>query len=714
MKRYILAGMLALSMGAASILTSCSSDDPVINTTPIIKEVITGNAEVTATSAVVTGSIDGLKGQSSSSYTVGVVYGTNANPTAVGSKAIGSLGEDGCTVTASMSGLQTGTTYYYATYVSLQGIVTEYGEIKSFYTTDAAVGTAAPASVTAVSANLSGTLNGVQDKLDAEALEYGIAIAPLGVPVQDGMKLLGEGTSNSFTIAAECLVPNTSYTFAAYMVINSETVYGNEQTLQTPFGILAKEESADDYVDMGTKMQWCRYNVGSMTESAPGTLLGYGDLTGFNPSVVLEDYATGAISNTEFDVAVASGMGVMPTIDDWNQLLSVCDQAPAVKDGVNGIELTSKVTGNKIFLPAAGKREGTVVDNGDLCFYWTGNASETNGDYAIMFTGNQGMQSALRSTGALVRPVRREYVPEIVADPAKLQVGDIEGNGRIRIEIYNDFGSTKDNCGIDISSIVFEKQMVVDFTISGINDNLKEGARGSYRAGLEYADASWDPSYWSGFDGNSNDCLVMGDGSYRVKFDTNALTEGAVVFCIDIDGLGADLVDPDLVKVDELKIQLDPKKYLYADVAVDNGSIWWGNKEDNGTDVRVEFYNEYGPTNADGSGDKFGSVVFGQGTTTATVAITGIDGNLKSGASGSYPGNMSLACAGWWPSFWGAAASEQNVGADGTYNFQAYLEANGTGTVVWVIDIAGLWADLEDPSLLKVEVVDVKTPVHPE
>lgn len=712
MNRYIMAGMLALSLGAASMLTSCSSDDPVINTTPILKGVTTGNAEVTANTALVTGSVDGLKSQNASAYSVGVVYSTSPDPTAGGSRALGSLADDGTTITASLNNLQTGITYYYATFVTLQGIVTEFGDIKSFVTTDAQVGTAAAAAVTAVSANLGGTLNGVIDKIEAGTLEYGISIAPQGVSVADGVKLIGEGNSNSFSIAAEGLVPNTSYTYAAYMVLNNDVIYGNEQALQTPFGVLASEESADDYVDMGTKMQWCRYNVGSMSESAAGALLGYGDITGFNHSEDLGDYATGNISNTERDAAVASGMGVMPTLEDWNELLAVCDQAPAEKNGVKGIEFTSKSTGNKLFFPAGGKREGSVKDGGDLCYYWTANSSETNGDYAIMFTGEAGMQSALRSTGALVRPVRREYVPEIVADASKLKVGDIEGNGRIRIEIYNEYGSTNGNCGIDVSSIVFEKQMVVDFTISGINDNLKDGAKGSYRAGLEYADATWDPSYWSGFDGNSNDCLVTGDGSYRVKFDTWALTEGAVVFCIDIDGLGADLVDQSLVKVDELKIQLDPKKELYAEVNVDNSTIWWGNKEDNGTDVRIEFYNEYGPTNV--AGDPFASVVFGQGTTVASVSITGIDGNLKSGASGSYTGAMSLACGGWWPSFWGGGASDQSISADGTYNFPVYLEANGNGTVVWVIDIVGLWADLEDPSLLKVEVNNVVTPVHPE
>ncbi len=710
MNRYIMAGMLALSLGAASMLSSCSNDDPVINTSPIIKGVVTGSAEVTATSASVTGSIDGLKGQNPSAYSVGVVYSTNENPTAGGSKALGSLGEDGTTVTATINALQPGMTYYYATYVSLQGMVTEYGDVLSFYTTDAAVGTAAPASVTAVSANLSGTLNGVQDKIDAGTLEYGIVIAPQGTPVQDGVKLIGEGSTNTFNIKAEGLVPNTTYAYAAYMVINNDVVYGNEQILQTPVGINASEESADDYVDMGTRLQWCRYNVGSVSESAPGALLGYGDVTGFNHSTNLSDYATGNISNTDRDAAVVSGMGMIPTVEDWNDLLSVCDQSETVKDGVKGLLLTSKVTGNSIFLPAAGKREGADVNNTENFYYWTGTASETNGDYATLYCGS--MQNALRSTGALVRPVRRAYVPEIVADASKLVVGDIEGNGRIRIEIYNEWGASKEDCCIDLASIAFEKQMVIDFTISGINDNLKEGAVGSYRAGLQYSDPDWWPSYWSSYNGDSNDCLVTGDGTYRVKFDTPALTEGAVVFCLDIDGLGADLIDQSLIKVDELKIQLDPKTPCFANVdfAPDGAAVL--DKDGEGNDLRIEFFNEWGPTN-DGT-YPFDNQTFGKGTTTVSLNITGIDGNLKDGAAGSYNGSMILVDKNWWPGAWGGGASTQTVTGDGDYFFQAHLDADAHGVVIWYIDIADLWIQLADPSLVKVTVNSILTPVHPE
>ena len=53
----------------------------------------------------------------------------------------------------------------------------------------------------------------------------------------------------------------------------------------------------------------------------------------------------------------------------------------------------------------------------------------------------------------------------------------------------------------------------------GLKDNMKEGA-GSHVAGLEYADASWDPSRWSAFDNSKYDANVTGDGLYTVWMET--------------------------------------------------------------------------------------------------------------------------------------------------------------------------------------------------
>lgn len=716
MKNKILAGLLSLTLGASFALTSCDDvDDPIVSTTPIIEEVVTGGAEVTATSATVTGTVVGLSGQVADAYTVGVVYSTSENPTAGGTRVAGALGEDGTTVTATINGLSDGVTYYYATFVTLQGTISRYGEVKSFVTTDSDIATAAPAAVEATSANLGGTINGMQDKLEAGSLTYGIIVAPAAADINAGVKFLAEGTDNAYTVSVSNLVPNTAYKFAAFMNVNGADVIANEQMLNTPVGVDAKAESLDDYVDMGTRLEWCKYNVGAAKESEAGALLGFGDVTGFNYSTAASDYAQESISNTDRDAAKTSAMGMTPTAADWAELLAVSTLEAAEVDGVAGVRVTSTATGNSIFLPGAGMRTGATVE-GNQAVYWTGDICVTNKAYAVAMTLENAAYSTSNApiyTGALVRPVRKPYVNEIAADCSKLVIGDLESNGRVRIELYNEYGSNKADPAIDPSVINFEKEMVIDFTLTGVTGNLKEGNAGSWRAGLEYADADWSPSYWSNFDGNYHDCIVAGDGNYRVSMSTDALTEGAVVFCIDINGLGADIVDMSKVKVESLVIMQDPNQPMYKAVDASLGHFWWGNKEDNGSDERFEFYNEYGASN-DGNGDPFASIAFGQGTLVANVTITGIDGNLKAGAAGTYTGAMSYAGGGWNPQWWGGAASDVTFASDGTYNFPAYLSSNGTGAVVWVIDIPGLWKDLADHSKLSFKVNSIMTTVHAE
>lgn len=716
MKNKILAGLLSLTLGASFALTSCDDvDDPIVSTTPIIKEVVTGGAEVTATSATVTGTVVGLSGQVADAYTVGVVYSTSENPTAGGTRVAGALGEDGTTVTATINGLSDGVTYYYATFVTLQGTISRYGEVKSFVTTDSDIATAAPAAVEATSANLGGTINGMQDKLEAGSLSYGIIVAPAAADINAGVKFLAEGTDNAYTVSVSNLVPNTAYKFAAFMNVNGADVIANEQMLNTPVGVDAKAESLDDYVDMGTRLEWCKYNVGAAKESEAGALLGFGDVTGFNYSTAASDYAQESITNTDRDAAKTSAMGMTPTAADWAELLAVSTLEAAEVDGVAGVRVTSTATGNSIFLPGAGMRTGATVE-GNQAVYWTGDICVTNKAYAVAMTLENAAYSTSNAptyTGALVRPVRKPYVNEIAADCSKLVIGDLESNGRVRIELYNEYGSNKADPAIDPSVINFEKEMVIDFTLTGVTGNLKEGNAGSWRAGLEYADADWSPSYWSNFDGNYHDCIVAGDGNYRVSMSTDALTEGAVVFCIDINGLGADIVDMSKVKVESLVIMQDPNQPMYKAVDASLGHFWWGNKEDNGSDERFEFYNEYGASN-DGNGDPFAGIAFGQGTLVANVTITGIDGNLKAGAAGTYTGAMSYAGGGWNPQWWGGAASDVTFASDGTYNFPAYLSSNGTGAVVWVIDIPGLWKDLTDHSKLSFKVNSIMTTVHAE
>lgn len=56
---------------------------------------------------------------------------------------------------------------------------------------------------------------------------------------------------------------------------------------------------------------------------------------------------------------------------------------------------------------------------------------------------------------------------DIAVDESKLYYGDIEGNGKIRLEIYNAYGETSKDAPIDAAGFSFDDTLSVTFTISG-------------------------------------------------------------------------------------------------------------------------------------------------------------------------------------------------------------------------------------------------------
>lgn len=131
----------------------------------------------------------------------------------------------------------------------------------------------------------------------------------------------------------------------------------------------------------------------------------------------------------------------------------------------------------------------------------------------------------------------------IPVDNSLINYGDIETNGNLRIEIYNDFGDTAANPPIDTSSMVFNS-LEVTFTISGT------GVSGNYDASIFYATPSWNPS------GNGAITNVTGDGTYTVTYAPGANADGCLVFVIDIVGMANDITDMSTVTatIDEIII----------------------------------------------------------------------------------------------------------------------------------------------------------------
>ncbi|MGI6242655.1 MAG: hypothetical protein ACOYJK_03840 [Prevotella sp.] len=550
MKLKYLSGIMLLATGV--MFTACSDDDDDYSaaTMPIVTEVNTGDAVVTAVSAAIAdGIVKDLSTASSSSYEVGVVYSTTADPTQSGTRVVGSYRND--TVSTTITGLTTGVTYNYATYVCLQERVYKYGDVKQFTTTSATATTGAASDVSYTKATLAADFSGLNG---VPSVEKGLKVGLTA----DTDKLMEGPDYQVGTVSG--LLPGTTYYYMPFVKVGNGYVLGEVKDFTT-------KQQEMEYVDLGLSVLWAKYNLGAEQEQEVGTLFGYGDRTGMQYSKNLSDYPSQDIADTEFDITngveidgSSPMLSAMPTLEQVKELIAKTTKKKETLNGVQGMRFTA-ANGNSIFLPYTGHRNGTEIIDDGMASYWTGTVSPVNADYANTLTfdaeGVVKNGNSLRSYGIALRTVR-PYAELKPNETGKLDVGDLEGNGRIRIEIYNEYGTTNGNSVIDPTAVKFSQNMVVTFKISGLNGNYKEGAPKSNIAGLEYAAASWDPSHWSSLEGDKYDTNVTGDGTYTVWMETGgAAAEGAVVFCVDINNLAADLVDPSKVKVELVGIKLD-------------------------------------------------------------------------------------------------------------------------------------------------------------
>lgn len=205
-------------------------------------------------------------------------------------------------------------------------------------------------------------------------------------------------------------------------------------------------------VDMGLSVKWAAANLGAGTftdygdyyawgETAPYYEAGYASetpgnhwktgKTGYNwasyqwnPSgdgstftkYTGSDYST---LQTADDAATAAygDSYRMPTNTDFEDLLNTsnCDKewvANYLSSGVSGYLFTSKKTGytsQKVFLPAAGSRDGTSLDDaGSYGFYWSSSlntGSPHSAWFVVFYSDNVYRHYYYRSYGQSVRPV---------------------------------------------------------------------------------------------------------------------------------------------------------------------------------------------------------------------------------------------------------------------------------------------------------------------
>lgn len=524
----------------------CSDDDYSPSTAPLLDEnsVVTGSADVTASSAIFHGTVKGLESQSSGSYTVGFMYGDAEDNL---SEKV--TGESSSEFSASISGTP-GQVVYYQAFVTLQGHVTYTGTVSSAVLTDSKAITGEVKDLTATTVTFQASL----EKAPADAVS-GIILSPdtKTEKIRKGVRIQADGINDNYEVKTEGLLPNTTYHYTAYLDLGNGVVYGEEREFTTPE---SNFDPDNDLVDLGLSTKWAKYNVGATSETELGGLFGFGDMTGFKTSVLMEDYASADIYKTDRDVAnKAYGSWLtMPTVEEFEELFNECKKEWVEQAGVAGYKLTGP-NGNSIFLPAAGSRtQQTVSGQGINGLYLSGSINPADKQFALgySFDRNSDRRTSTPVYQALaIRPVS-------VAKNVKF----------VKEKLYNtwEFDLKPDESHYKFVGPVFFYGKDASWA-SYTNNQPVVGETTGWDA--EYANIkSWaitDPSHCNGTmtfykDEDGNDKVkvhqVQADGSYKDSEGTFTVDEKNKTITMTIDPLNAVEYIGGITRTDETKIKV--------------------------------------------------------------------------------------------------------------------------------------------------------------
>lgn len=529
-------------------MTGCSDDDYSVSNTPLLTDesVTTGSADVTVTSATFHGTVKGLEEQNASAYALGFYYGKSEDNL---SEKVAASGSN--EFQATVSGMP-GDVVYYQAYVTLQGRVTYKGSVQSAIMTDVKAITGEPKDLTANSVILTGKL----EKAPQEATS-GIVIsgAEGSEKVRAGVRIVAAGINDNYEIKAEGLLPNTTYHYTAYLDLGNGTVYGEDRTFTTAS---ADFNPDTDLVDLGLSTKWAKYNVGATDEKQLGGLFGFGDMTGFQTSINLEDYASADIYKTDRDVAnkVYGSWVTMPTIDEFEELFTECKKewVEDTKNHVAGYKFTGP-NGNSIFLPAAGTRtQGNVSGEGLNGYYLSGSINATDNRFAMAYSFDQNVARRTATPVYQALAIR----PVSVAKNVKFD----------KEKLYNtwEFDLKPDESHYKFVGPVFFYGKDASWA-SYTNNQPVVGETTGWDA--DYASIkSWaitDPSHCNGTmtfykDEDGNDKVkvhqVQADGSYKDSEGTFTVDEKNKTITMTIDPLNAVEYIGGITRTDETKIKV--------------------------------------------------------------------------------------------------------------------------------------------------------------
>ena len=210
-------------------------------TTENISVNLSDAGSITATTAQITGTVEGLSDSDKSLIEVGICYSSEEDKveSGQGTKLTASAISSDNAVSFSLSQLTFGTTYYYCSYLK-QGTASVYGEVKTFVTGNVSVSVSAKES-TIISgtpvAEFIGTVTGLSED-DKSDVEVGVAYCTTseGLKTGSSTKIAATivGSDGVFEASSNQLSQDKKYYYCSYVKQNRKYVYGTEiNELQT-------------------------------------------------------------------------------------------------------------------------------------------------------------------------------------------------------------------------------------------------------------------------------------------------------------------------------------------------------------------------------------------------------------------------------------------------------------------------------------------------
>ena len=251
------------------------------------------------------------------------------------------------------------------------------------------------------------------------------------------------GKSYYLTLLPTVLERGMSISFTTSSEVGSFTSDIKQTIKRSVFGVLKSVDSKvsswksidPESVDLGLSVLWSSFNVGATSIEDFGDYYAWGEtdpkenydwysykwcvgsnnwLTKYN-----NDNSYGVVDgisvlDPEDDAATVNWGGGWrtPSIKEWGELLSNCSWVWTTQNNTNGYLVTSNISGytdKSIFLPAAGERIGTSLDNLNTTGrYWYSSITDWNSADAFDLFFDQfgyGTGHYLRNAGRVVRAV---------------------------------------------------------------------------------------------------------------------------------------------------------------------------------------------------------------------------------------------------------------------------------------------------------------------